>query len=340
MTMMAFGPVPSRRLGRSLGINNIPPKVCTYSCVYCQLGRTNRMQARRQPFYEPDAVVEAVRRQVEAARRGKEGIDYLALVPDGEPTLDVNLGASIRALRPLGIPIAVITNGSLLDHPGVREDLLDADWVSVKVDAAREGSWREIDRPHGSLSLTAVLEGVEQFAADFPGHLQTETMLIEGFNDGEGDLRATAKFVEGLHPETAYISVPTRPPAEAWARAPGEFVLARAFGIFSERIPQVELLSGYEGDAFASSGDARRDLLSITAVHPMRESAVHRTLEAAGSDWDVVAGLVETGELVEVEFGGHRYYLRPVGAPGRTGPCGRDFSQETTAGQADPETSS
>lgn len=339
MVMIAFGPVPSRRLGRSLGINNIPPKVCTYSCVYCQLGRTDRMRAQRQRFYGTEELVKAVRQQVDGARNAQEAIDYLAFVPDGEPTLDMDLGRSIRALRSLNIPIAVITNGSLLDHSAVREDLLDADWVSVKVDAVREGSWRAIDRPHGSLSLTAVLEGAEHFAAEFPGRLQTETMLIEGVNDEEKDLRATAKFVEGLHPETAYISVPTRPPAELWAQAPGEFVLAQAFGIFSERIPEVELLSGYEGDAFASSGDPRRDLLSITAVHPMRESAVTRTLEATGSDWEVISALMESGELVEVEYGGYRYYLRPVGAPGKTGPCGRDFSQDATAGQAGPETS-
>ena len=313
-TKIVFGPVPSRRLGRSLGVNNIPPKVCTYSCVYCQLGRTNRMRADRQPFYGTEAVVEAVHRQVGAARAAGEPIDYLAFVPDGEPTLDVNLGRTIRALKPLEIPVAVITNGSMLDHPSVREDLQEADWVSVKVDAVDEECWRRIDRPHRTLSLDTLREGMKRFARDFPGALQTETMLVEGLNDGEETLGATAEFVAGLEPETAYVSIPTRPPAESWARGPGETVLTRAFGIFSEKLPRVEVLSGYEGDAFASSGDAREDLLSITAVHPMRESAVLRTLEAAGSDWNVVEELLASGELLEVEYDNHRYYLRPVGA--------------------------
>lgn len=312
MPAIAFGPVPSRRLGRSLGINHIPPKVCTYSCAYCQLGRTVGMRAKRQAFFEPAAVEAAVRDQIAAAQRSGEPIDFLAFVPDGEPTLDVNLGRSIRALRTFGIPIAVITNGSLLDDPRVREDLSEADWVSVKVDAVREACWRRIDRPHGDLVLDSILEGARQFAASFTGDLKTETMLLDGVNDGEEELQATARFLGEIRPKTAYISVPTRPPAEAWARAPGEGALARAYEIFHERLPRVELLSGYEGDAFASSGDAKRDLLSITAVHPMRESAVLSTLEKSGAGWEVVLELLQTGELVEVTYDSHRYYLRPV----------------------------
>lgn len=312
MPTIVFGPVPSRRLGRSLGINHIPPKVCTYSCAYCQLGRTMGMRAKRQAFFEAAAVEAAVRDQIAAAQRFGEPIDFLAFVPDGEPTLDVNLGRSIRALRTLGIPIAVITNGSLLDDPEVRADLAEADWVSVKVDAVREACWRRIDRPHGDLVLDSILEGARQFAPSFTGDFKTETMLLDGVNDGEEELQATARFLGEIRPKTAYISVPTRPPAEAWVRAPGEGGLARAHEIFHERLPRVELLSSYEGDAFASSGDAKRDLLSITAVHPMRESAVLSTLEKSGAGWKVVLGLLQTGELVEVTYGSHRYYLRPV----------------------------
>jgi len=312
MQVVAFGPVPSRRLGRSLGINHIPPKVCTYSCVYCQIGRTARLRAKRQTFYEPAALEAAVRDQIAAARKSGEPIHFLAFVPDGEPTLDVNLGRSIRALRIFGIPIAVITNGSLLDDPEVRADLAEADWVSVKVDTVREDCWRRIARPHGSLVLDSILQGARQFAGTFTGDLQTETMLLDKVNDGEEELRATARFLEELRPGTAYLAVPTRPPAEAWARAPEEGTLARAYEIFHDRLPRVELLSGYEGDAFASTGDAKRDLLGITAVHPMRESAVLSTLAKSGAGWEVVLELLQTGELVEVTHDSHRYYLRPV----------------------------
>jgi wyosine [tRNA(Phe)-imidazoG37] synthetase (radical SAM superfamily) len=312
MPLIAFGPVPSRRLGRSLGINHIPPKVCTYSCAYCQLGRTVRMSVTRRPFYDLAVVEAAVRDQIMAARRSGEPIDYLAFVPDGEPTLDANLGRLIRALRTFEIPIAVITNGSLLGDPQVRDDLSEADWVSVKVDAVREDCWRKIDRPHGSLELDGILEGVQRFAATFTGDFLTETMLLGEVNDGEEELGATARFLEELRPKVAYLSIPTRPPAESWARAPAEGALARAYEIFHERLPRVELLSGYEGDAFASSGDAKRDLLSITAVHPMRESAVRSTLAQSGAGWEIVADLLEAGELVEVTYSSHRYYLRPV----------------------------
>jgi len=112
--MIAFGPVPSRRLGRSLGINNIPPKICTYSCIYCQLGRTIKMQVEREGFYEPEQILDSVRDKVERARESEESIDYLTFVPDGEPTLDVNLGCEIELLEPLGLKTAVITNGSLI----------------------------------------------------------------------------------------------------------------------------------------------------------------------------------------------------------------------------------
>jgi wyosine [tRNA(Phe)-imidazoG37] synthetase (radical SAM superfamily) len=145
--MIAFGPVPSRRLGRSLGINNIPPKVCTYSCIYCQLGHTIRMQVTRPAFYEPGEVFEAVQNKVQKAQKAGESVDYLTFVPDGEPTLDVNLGREIELLRSLGIKIAVITNSSLIYFLGVRQDLMKADWVSLKLDSTREETWRRLDRP-------------------------------------------------------------------------------------------------------------------------------------------------------------------------------------------------
>jgi wyosine [tRNA(Phe)-imidazoG37] synthetase (radical SAM superfamily) len=320
--MIPYGPVPSRRLGRSLGINNIPPKVCTHSCVYCQLGRTIRMSANRRVFHQPDGVVRAVRKKLEAVRRVGERVDYLTFVPDGEPTLDVNLGHTIRALRPLGIPIAVITNGSLRDREDVRADLAAAEWVSLKVDAVRETAWRRVDRPHGRLRLGPMLDGMRSFAAGFAGQLVTEMILVAGANDDEAELRATAGFVAELSPATAYLAAPVRPPAERWVRPPTEAEIARAYEVFRAWSGRVELLMGYEGDAFASTGDPEEDLLSITAVHPMREAAVRRLLEHARSDWSLVADLVRRGRLIEVRYDSHRYFLRPIresALPGQRG---------------------
>ncbi len=308
--MIAFGPVPSRRLGRSLGINNIPPKICTYSCAYCQLGRTIKMQADRQAFYEPDGIYRAIRDKVVRAKEAGESIDYLAFVPDGEPTLDVHLGRHIGLLRQLSLPIAVISNSSLIWRPDVRQDLMGADWVSLKVDAVEEATWRRIDRPHGSLDLAAILEGALAFAGEYRGDLVTETMLVDGVNDGEEQLEALAGFLARLQPSCAYLSVPTRPPAEPWAQAPNERVVNRGYHILGQKVEQVEVLIGYEGNAFAFTGDVEGDLLSITAVHPMREDAVSDYLARAGAEWPVVRRLVAAGELAEVEHGGQRFYLR------------------------------
>ena len=314
--MIAFGPVPSRRLGRSLGINHVPPKVCTYSCVYCQVGRTTRLRDRRGGFRDPSEVRRAVARKVAAAGRTGSRIDYLTFVPDGEPTLDGDLGRLLRLLRPLGLPMAVVTNGSLLHRPDVREELSAADWVSVKVDTVDDALWRRVNRPHGRLRLERVLDGVQAFAAGFRGELVTETMLVDGLNDAESGLRATAAFVGGLRPATAYLAVPTRPPAEPWVTPASPTALARAYEVFRALAGRTELLVGYEGDAFAATGDPREDLLAITAVHPMRDPAVSRFLEQAGSGPEMVAGLLRSGELVRVRYGGHRYLVRPT-APSR-----------------------
>ena len=311
--MIAFGPVPSRRLGRSVGINNIPPKICTYACVYCQLGRTIKMRVERQAFYTPEEIVQSVREKVQKAQAAGEVVDYLTFVPDGEPTLDVQLGRTIGLLKPLGIKIAVITNSSLVSREDVRNDLQGADWVSLKVDSVQESIWRKVDRPPGVLELSAIQEGMLELAATFEGRLVTETMLVEGVNDGEESISGVADFLSRLGPHTAYLAIPTRPPAENWVHAPEEKTINRAFQIMSGRLDHVEYLIGYEGNEFAFTGDVQEDLLSITAVHPMREDAVDEFLERAGVDWEVVHRLVAQDELVETEFEGRKFYVRKLG---------------------------
>ena len=216
--MIAFGPVPSRRLGQSLGINNIPPKICTYSCIYCQLGRTIRMQANREEFYEPGEIAGDIEIKMEELRGKESPVDYLTFVPDGEPTLDVNIDREIEFLKPVGIKIAVITNASLIWDPDVREALSKADWVSLKVDAVSENIWRKIDRPYRSLKLEMILDGMLNFAAGFSGTLTTETMLIQEVNDGGDEVERIADFLAKLSPGRSYVSIPTRPPAEKWAK--------------------------------------------------------------------------------------------------------------------------
>lgn len=311
--MITFGPVPSRRLGRSLGINNIPAKFCTYSCVYCQVGVTTGKEVERRVFYRPEEILRDVREKVEKARGVGESIDYLTFVPDGEPTLDVNLGREIGMLSPLGIKIAVITNSSLIWRTDVRDELMKADWVSLKVDSIREDVWRRMNRPHKSLRLAQILDGMLEFAKTFKGELMTETMLVKGVNDGEELLEETAGFLARLKPARAYIAIPTRPPAEKWVHPPEEGLINKAYHIFSQRIGAVECLIGYEGNAFAFTGNVEDDLLSITAVHPMREEAVRELLTRANAGWDVVEKLISDGKMVRVEYEGNRFYLRRIG---------------------------
>lgn len=293
-----------------MGVNSIPPKTCSYSCVYCQLGRTHRMQTERKEFLEPEAVFQQVRTKIKQARGIGAPIDYVTFVPDGEPTLDVNLGQEIAMLRSLGFPVAVITNASLIWRDDVRRDLGQADWVSLKVDATREAVWRQIDRPHGGLALSSIIEGMIEFAETYTGELVTETMLVQGVNDREEDVRGVASLLNRLKPARAYLSIPTRPPAEAWVRALDEGRILHAYQIVSEKVERVECLVGYEGNEFASVGTLAEDLLSITAVHPMRKDAVDTLLAKAGAPWAIVDNLVACGQIIQVEYEGHQFYVR------------------------------
>jgi wyosine [tRNA(Phe)-imidazoG37] synthetase (radical SAM superfamily) len=268
------------------------------------------MRAERQEFYGPREILGAVESKVEQAKETGEAIDYLAFVPDGEPTLDINLGREIELLRPLGVKIAVITNSSLAWREDVREDLGRADWVSLKVDSTQDGVWRTIDRPHGALRLASILEGMLEFAKTYAGELVTETMLVRGVNDGADHVREVADFLSRMGPAKAYLSIATRPPAEQWVQAPDEDAINLAYQILSERLANVEHLIGYEGNAFASTGDVEEDLLSITAVHPMREEAVAELLTRTGADWEAVRELVDTGQLLEAEYEGRKFFVR------------------------------
>jgi wyosine [tRNA(Phe)-imidazoG37] synthetase (radical SAM superfamily) len=307
---ITFGPVPSRRLGRSLGINNIPPKSCSYSCLYCQVGATHGKIVEPRNFYAPEDIYKAVSVHLQKAHDSDEPIDYLTFVPDGEPTLDINLGKAIDLLRPLNIPIAVISNASLLWQKNIRAVIGRADWVSVKVDSVVEQIWQQINRPHEALRLHDVMDGIRRFSEQFQGELVSETMLIKGINDNQDNVEDVADFLREIGVSKAYLAIPTRPTAEVDIFKPSELVLNRAYQIMASQLPHVEYLIGYEGDAFAFTGDVRQDLLSITAVHPLRESAVKKLLTRANADWSLMEELLAENELTQVEYLDKRYYVR------------------------------
>jgi wyosine [tRNA(Phe)-imidazoG37] synthetase (radical SAM superfamily) len=272
------------------------------------------MTADRQAFYEPEDISKDVRRKVDGAALRNERIDYLTFVPDGEPTLDINICKELSSLKRIGIPIAVITNASLLWRKDVKEDLLEADFVSLKVDAVSETLWRRINRPHKGLRLNMVLEGIREFAEEFKGTVVSETMLIDGINYGD-EFEKIAEFLRELKKlNKAYIAIPTRPPTEQWAKPAKEENVNAAFQVFSEKLGanRVEYLIGYEGNAFAFTGNIEEDLLSITAVHPMRKEAVEEFLKKACANWRVIEKLLEENKLIELEYEGNKYYMRKL----------------------------
>ncbi len=309
-TGITFGPVPSRRLGRSLGINNIPPKVCSYSCVYCQVGKTLQMETEPRDFYRPEEIQMEVAARLDALSVKGGTVDYLTIVPDGEPTLDRNLGKTIELLRPLGSKIAVISNGSLLWQPKVRQALQKADWVSVKIDTTEARIWSRINRPHPHLRLDQVLNGIRTFAEEYSGVLTTETMLVKDINDTRENIIGVRDFIAPLPPFKAYLAIPTRPCAEKGIFPPAESQVTNAYHLFKEKIPKVECLIEYEGDNFSTTGNVVEDIVAITSVHPMREEAVKKLLSKAEADWTVVEQLIKKGELVITEYRGDRFFMR------------------------------
>jgi len=309
---IVFGPVPSRRLGRSLGINNIPPKICTYSCIYCQIGRTFNMISEITIFYQPEYIFESVKSKVKDTSHKGGVIDYLTFVPDGEPTLDKNIGKEIDLLHSLGIKVAIITNSSLLGLDDVRGDLYKADLVSVKVDSIDPGIWKKINRPHKSLELEKIKSGLIEFSKNFKGILFTETMLIRDYNDKPLELINTASFIKRINPQKSFISVPIRPPAEKSVDIPTEENINLAYQIFNENNLETELLMGYEGNDFFYSGNIEEELLSIVSVHPMREDALDSYLRKADTGFDIVTNMLEKGKIREINYKGHKYYLRKL----------------------------
>ena len=213
-------------------------------------------------------------------------------------------------LKTVGIPVAVITNASLITDPKVQAALSGADWVSLKVDTVIEDMWRKIDRPYSNLDLHQILDGMLAFNMDFKGILATETMLLNGFNDTESNARKTGRFLSRLQPDIAYISIPTRPPAVKDIRPAGVEALNAAYQILSGFVNKVELLTGYEGNEFSSTGDVHNDILSITSVHPMRRDAVEELLNKAGSDWSLIEDMLQNDEIIQSEFNGSEFYLR------------------------------
>ena len=308
--MDVFGPVQSRRLGLSLGINHLPPKTCTYSCVYCQLGRTSFMTTNRAAYSEPQEIFQAINNRLKEL--SEEGIhpDTITFVSNGEPTLDKSLGEAIRLVKQLGVQTAVITNASLLWHPDTHAQLMEADVVSLKVDSVMEDTWHKIDRPHGALHLDEVFNGIHWFAQKYSGKLLTETMLVGGLNDTDAEAKAASVFIADLGPHTAYLALPLRPPAEDWVHPPSEERLMAVYHIFKEHIPQVELMMDLPETNLPSSEEPVQALLNTLQVHPLGRKEVEKYLHGHQLGWGVMDNLTKQGIIKSIPIRGTEFFIR------------------------------
>jgi wyosine [tRNA(Phe)-imidazoG37] synthetase (radical SAM superfamily) len=309
--VFVFGPIRSRRLGRSLGVNNVPYKTCSYSCVYCQLGRTTTYTVERRCFYDWREVVGEV---IGFLRRFGSEVDYVTLVPGGEPTLDACIGKIIEGIKKeASVRVAVLTNASLLWLDDVKSGIMEADYISVKVDAVSEDVWKAVNRPHPVLKLGDVLSGIIEFSRGFRGVLVSETMLVHGVNTGAVRYEEVARYLKNLNLRKAFIAIPVRPPAEPYVEPPQEREVVEAYEVFSHVLGsnRVELLNTPEPPPDRAYGDPEAWLLSTASVHPLRYEHAVKALEKVSSNpEEVIESLVKKNLVVKIHYAGTTYLLR------------------------------
>ncbi|NTU53861.1 MAG: radical SAM protein [Chlorobiaceae bacterium] len=304
-----FGPISSKRLGQSLGVDLLPSKSCTWNCVYCQLGRTQRFVTERCEFFPKEEILAEILQAVET----REKIDWITFVGSGETTLYKGLDWLIGRVKQLAtIPVAVITNGSLLSLPEVRRELLEADAVLPSFNAGSAELFERIDRPAPGFGFERHVEGLRQFREEYSGKLWIEVMLIAGMNDSEGALRDMAAVLSTIRPEMIHLVLPTRPAPEGFVAVPDEDRIRRAVFILSAAAPVVHPA---KGEMALDSADNLLETVSEIAVrHPLQE----RELEAAlGKLFDgdhskvheAIAGLLSSGRFEKVHQGDDLYWI-------------------------------
>ncbi|HUI90314.1 MAG TPA: radical SAM protein [Anaerolineales bacterium] len=268
-----FGPVPSRRLGQSLGIDPVPLKTCNWNCVYCQLGRTVPLTNERREYGPAEEILLEAEQALKAGARSE--IDWVAFVGSGEPTMQSKLGGLTRHTKALtDKPIAVVTNGSVLYLSRVREEPSAADAVLPTLDAGTEEPYRKINRPHPHATFERLVEGLSVFRKVYRGKLWVAVMLVRGLNDSAQALEEIAKVLQRVEADTIHINLPTRPPAETWVQPSDGEGLMRAISIFRNIADVVHPsggdfdLSGYENVLDAVVG--------IITRHPMRQDELEQ----------------------------------------------------------------
>lgn len=259
MKKFVFGPVPSRRLGFSLGVDIIPRKCCTFDCIYCQVGRTTHKSDVRASFYKPEEIIDEITREV----AGNRSIDFITFSGSGEPTLNSDLGRIIKGVKKRATkPVAVITNGSLLDRSDVRRDLEEADLLMPSLDAVTEEIFSRVNRPVPTIRIEAMIEGLRALRRQFRGPLWLEVMLMQDINDDAQHIELLKKTINTINADRVQLNTVTRPPCEGYATGLTPARLATIQGIFG---PGAEVICsfGKEGGVENPAESWVEDLLAM-----------------------------------------------------------------------------
>lgn len=266
-----YGPIPSRRLGVSLGISPIPKKTCNYSCIYCQLGRTNHMTNSRKMFYKAEDILSEFKEFL------KTGIyfDVVSIVGEGEPTLYLGLGELIKQLKILtDKPVAVITNGALLYDPILRKELSLADLVLPTVNAYDQETFKKINRPFGRLDFLTVHQGLIEFSKEYSGSLWLEIMFCKGYNDSDESIKEYKNLLKNIRYDKLYLNTPVRPPAEAYV----EMVSLERMDYIAKELNGLSIALLSDGSFFSDIFDDVEAIKNIIQRHPMNQYEIHSFL--------------------------------------------------------------
>ncbi len=298
-----YGPVPSRRLGLSLGINLIPEKTCSFNCIYCQCGRTTRLTIKRQSWFPVQEIIN----QVRSAVAGKK-VDYLTLSGAGEPTLNLDLGKIIRLLkREFSIPVAVITNSSLLTEPEVRRALYHADLIVPTLAAVDPRVFKRLHRAHPHLSIEKIIQGLKIFRTHYQGKIWIEVMLVKGINDSPAHLARLRQVIYHLQPDLVHLNTVVRPPAENYARA-----------LPFDDLVQIQLLFGPGTEIVPPPpkpaqkdfrGNPEQAVLAVIHNRPVTETDLNQALGIPHQTLRLtITRLLRAGKITKTKFQGKIFY--------------------------------
>jgi len=300
-----YGPVPSRRLGRSLGVDLVPHKVCTYNCIYCQIGETTQKTIIRKEYVPVNEILNEIETFL---REGSSSVDYLSLGGSGEPTLHSEIGRIIEGIKAItSIPVAVITNGALLYDQQVREDLLKADVILPSVDAVSPDVFEKINRPYPGSSIERMIEGLVEFRKAFRGQIWLEILFCKGVNDKPEELKKMKEVIERIQPDLIHLNTVVRPPSEKWAIPLNQREMEEIRAFLGER---ASIISEFDRHpSLVSEKDIKEEILKILKRRPLSQSDLSKGMGIPQNELDqYIKPLIQEGKICPRTFGDSVYY--------------------------------